>query len=331
MSPMSDYTSHLFSYLPPTQITTLSCGHVIPKQNLLAMPVTKGPTGVELEFVYGKRDTDVMIDELGRALLNLCRVTPDGVVVFFPSYAYLETVVTRWSVSPSSSAASRSASSTTASKSIFDRLSDRKALFRESKVSTGTEDVLQEYAAAIDAGKGGLLLSVVGGKMSEGINFSDRLGRGVIIVGLPFPNANSAEWKAKMEYIEGATMERLSAPTPGIDTESDVSCSAALALEKGVVVGKKRLSEAEKKASAKAAGREFYENGCMRAVNQSIGRAIRHREDYAVIVLLDKRFENARIRDKLPGWIREGLVSGGGNAGFGEVMGGVGGFFRRRS
>ena len=36
------------------------------------------------------------VDELGRTLLNLCRVIPDGLVVFFPSYSYLDDVVKRW-------------------------------------------------------------------------------------------------------------------------------------------------------------------------------------------------------------------------------------------
>ena len=35
-----------------------------------------------------------------------------------------------------------------------------------------------------------------------------------------------------------------------------------------------------------------YENLCMKAVNQSVGRAIRHKEDYAAILFLDHRFYN---------------------------------------
>ena len=80
-----------------------------------------------------------------------------------------------------------------------------KRLERPRKPSSGreregsVETVLEEYAKAIDTGRGGLLLSVVGGKMSEGINFSDCLGRCVVIVGLPFPNIMSAEWKGTIK------------------------------------------------------------------------------------------------------------------------------------
>ena len=38
------------------------------------------------------------------------------------------------------------------------------------------------------------------------------------------------------------------------------------------------------------AGRAHYEALCMRAVNQSIGRAIRHSRDFAAIVLADARW-----------------------------------------
>lgn len=155
----------------------------------------------------------------------------------------------------------------------------KKILYESREAATTTDALLQEYTEAVESGSGALLLSVVGGKLSEGINFSDRLGRGVLIIGLPFPNIRSAVWQAKIRYIEEKTV-KLSSGT-----------------------------ELAKKASAAAAGRDFYENSCMRAVNQCIGRAIRHVNDYAAIVMIDRRYDSSRIQGKLPGWIRGSLVS----------------------
>ena len=51
------------------------------------------------------------------------------------------------------------------------------------------------------------------------------------------------------------------------------------------------------------AGREYYTNLCMKAVNQSIGRAIRHRADYAAMLMLDQRYATRTVVDRLPKWI----------------------------
>lgn len=53
------------------------------------------------------------------------------------------------------------------------------------------------------------------------------------------------------------------------------------------------------------AGNEYYENSCMKAVNQCIGRAVRHINDYATVILLDRRYSNKM--KSLPGWIQRTL------------------------
>lgn len=45
----------------------------------------------------------------------------------------------------------------------------------------------------------------------------------------------------------------------------------------------------------------------MKSVNQCIGRAVRHREDYACVLLLDGRYERGNTKNALPGWIKRSL------------------------
>jgi chromosome transmission fidelity protein 1 len=225
--------------------------------------------------------------------VKLCELIPDGVVAFFPSYDYLRHILDKW----------RKCEVAGTNQTIVSQLERRKKLFYEMPdKSDNTEDILQEYSKTIDSGSGALLLSVVGGKLSEGINFSDKLGRAVLIVGLPFPNIRSAVWQAKIQHIEKTSYERNTA-----------------------------LTEGNRKAVAKAEGRDFYENACMRAVNKCIGRAIRHRNDYAAIILMDKRYGTERIQAKLPGWIKRGLATNTSILSASEVRDNIKLFFDRRS
>lgn len=281
MSPMDDYAKHLFAYVPVERLETWSCGHIIPKDNLYVRCLTKSPEGQELDFSFASRGSVSMIDALGSCMIQLAMAIPDGLVVFFPSYAYLDQVSLQWQREK------------VGSMNTWTCLERHKVVLKESKGSSSVDDVLQCYTKAVEGGRGALLMSVVGGKLSEGINFSDKLGRGVVVVGLPFPNIQSAQWRAKIERIERSILDRGGSSAEG-----------------------------------KAAGRDFYENACMRAVNQSIGRAIRHQRDFASILLLDRRYTTPRISNKLPGWIKQGLPKE--NAAFSslELIQGLHEFFR---
>jgi chromosome transmission fidelity protein 1 len=50
-------------------------------------------------------------------------------------------------------------------------------VFREERGGDSADRILAVYGQAIEAGHGAVLFSVVGGKMSEGINFKDDMGR----------------------------------------------------------------------------------------------------------------------------------------------------------
>jgi chromosome transmission fidelity protein 1 len=131
------------------------------------------------------------MDEVGSSIANLCNVIPDGIVCFFPSFTYLDQVYKRWATADNGN--------------ILKQIERKKKIFKEPRESNQVETTLRDYALQIgtpDKNTGALLLCVVNGKMSEGINFSDSLGRGVIMIGLPFANRGSVELIEKMKYAQ---------------------------------------------------------------------------------------------------------------------------------
>lgn len=181
---------------------------------------------------------------------------------------------------------------------LMEKLKSRKRVFSEPQDAGQIEAVLREYSEAIHR-TGALLFAVVGAKLSEGLNFTDDLARAVLIIGLPFANLASPELRERMSYVNRLEQQ--------LRAKGD-------AVTKGA-------------SATKDAATELYENMCMNAVNQSIGRAIRHRGDWASLILIDGRYASSRIRNKLPKWI-------GGNTTvtetFGQAMREMGKFFREK-
>ncbi|EAN79885.1 helicase-like protein [Trypanosoma brucei brucei TREU927] len=60
-------------------------------------------------------------------------------------------------------------------------------------------------------------------------------------------------------------------------------------------------------AQRRYSGEEWYVNDAVRAVNQALGRCIRHSRDFGAMVLLDDRFEQMNLQQSLSRWCREEL------------------------
>lgn len=188
MQPFSEYNDHLFNPLgiANERVEFFTCGHVIAKENLLAIALSEGPTNIGLEYTFSNRNSSNLLDETGRILTNVCNVVKGGIVCFFSSYDYEEKVFNHLL------------------KNGFIKSIENKnrRVFREPKQSSEIRKVLSDYAYTIQCQKkGALLFSVVGGKMSEGINFNDDLGRCIIMFGLPYANIKSPELQEKMNYL----------------------------------------------------------------------------------------------------------------------------------
>ncbi|KAK1312301.1 DNA repair helicase UVH6 [Acorus calamus] len=177
------------------------------------------------------------IEELGRLVCNLVTVVPEGIVVFFSSFEYEGQVYEAWK-----------------SSGILTRILQKKHLFREPRSNVNIEKVLREYKESIISSSrtskeepilhGALLLAIVGGKISEGINFSDGFGRCIVMVGLPYPSLTDVELMERVRHLDG--LGKSTAPKP---TENDKICSGFEILRR-----------------CNGRGKEYYENLCMKAV-----------------------------------------------------------------
>ncbi|XP_022152609.1 ATP-dependent DNA helicase DDX11 isoform X2 [Momordica charantia] len=310
LQPIEETRERLIPWLLPSQLNFFSCSHIVPPESILPMAVSSGPSGQPFDFSYNTRSSSAIVKELGLLLCNLVTVVPEGIVVFFSSFDYEEQVYGAWKAS-----------------GILDRIMKKKRIFREPRKNTDVESVLREYKENIDglcskdpkqnipSASGALLLAVVGGKISEGINLSDGMGRCIVMVGLPYPSPSDIELMERVKHIEilGNSNSIKSSKFYNEVPSGDVE------------IGLEILRSCKR-------GKEYYENLCMKAVNQSIGRAIRHINDYAAILLVDGRYaSNSSKRsfshpaDKLPKWIKDCLISSTEN--YGEVHRRLSSFF----
>ncbi|KIH57306.1 DNA repair helicase [Ancylostoma duodenale] len=235
---------------------------------LSPLVVARGNDQVAMTSRFEQRSDVAVIRNYGNLVLEMAAVVPDGMVVFFTSYVYMESVIAVWY-----------------EQHVIDELMKSKLLFIETNDALETSVALEKidhlgqcmfrYVDACDSGRGACLFSVARGKVSEGIDFSHHLGRCVIMLGIPYVYTESRILRARLEYLRDQF---------GIK-END-----------------------------------FLTFDAMRHTAQCMGRALRGKTDYGLMIFADKRFSRQDKRGKLPRWMQEYLEPASTNLSIDEAV-----------
>ncbi|XP_034029355.1 regulator of telomere elongation helicase 1 [Thalassophryne amazonica] len=248
LSPLSSFTSEMRISFP----VRLENSHVIERDQIFVGVIDRGPDGVLLSSAFDRRFVPENMASLGNTVANLSRVVPHGLLVFFPSFPLMEKTLQFWKENGHA-----------------DRIENTKSIFVEPKGKGTFTEVIDGYYTKVSdpTSKGGTFFAVCRGKASEGLDFADVFGRGVIITGLPFPPKMDPKVILKMQFLDEMRGKK--------------------------IPGEQYLT-----------GQEWYRQQAYRAVNQAIGRVIRHKEDFGAIFLCDQRFKAADVRSHLPSWVK---------------------------
>ena len=153
---------------------------------------------------------------------------------------------------------------------LWQKLEEKKLCFVEPR--SGKDAMEECMCSYLEAAKtgGAILFAVFRGKISEGVDFSDHNARAVFIVGIPYPAFKDLKVSLKRAYQD----------------------------------------ERKKCHTNSLSGSEWYSQQAYRALNQALGRCIRHRHDYGAIFLVDSRYcNNPIVVNQLSKWVRQSVKS----------------------
>lgn len=277
---------------------TLENPHVISHDQIFVGVLQKGPSNYKLNSSYQTRSDPTYQTDLGNAIVNFSRLFRGGMLVFFPSYAVMEQCLDFWSRSRAHTHQGQQGLS------IQERISQNKHVVIEPRRTTDLQECMDCYYHHVklsrERGRGGaVFFAVCRGKVSEGLDFADDNGRAVIITGIPYAAARDPKVMLKKEYQTRAA---------ATSTCGSSACTTGTAAIRPIN------------------GEEWYKQQALRAVNQAIGRVIRHKDDFGAILLCDERFGSQVCH--LSKWLRPHARC---YSKYGEAYGSLMKFFKGKS
>ena len=145
------------------------------------MVITRGSDQVAVSSQFEVRSEPAVVRNYGNLLIEFAKVVPDGIACFFPSYIYMESIISMWE-----------------RMGMLTEMLKYKLVFIETPDAAETTLALENYKLACNNGRGAILLSVARGKVSEGIDFDHNYGRAVLMFGIPYVYTQSRILKVKI-------------------------------------------------------------------------------------------------------------------------------------
>lgn len=146
--------------------------------------VSENPDPTKMTTSFSTRNDTSVVRNYGSLLINFSMTVPDNIVCFFPSYIYMEEMVTLWSET-----------------GIISEILKNKLLFIETPDPRETALALENFRNACDNGRGAIFLGVARGKVSEGVDFEDGYARAVIMLGVPFVYTESPSLRERLRFL----------------------------------------------------------------------------------------------------------------------------------
>lgn len=161
--------------------------HVVTNQQVCIKIISNGPDGQPLNSSFQNRNDPKYIMSLGMTIMNIARVVPNGMLIFFSSYPVMMNCQREWQLSE-----------------IWSSLNQMKPIFVEPKTREAFSNCMTEFyvKAKSPDNKGAIFMAVCRGKVSEGLDFADVNGRAVLVTGLPYPPFKDPRIVLKKKYLD---------------------------------------------------------------------------------------------------------------------------------
>ena len=155
--------------------------------------LTNGIKSSRIDFSWKNRDNVKIFQEFGETVIDIAKKIPGGILIFFPSFLMINSLMKFWE-----------------KHSIFSQIRKYKSVFIEANSRGETKRRLESYEFDVNSNKGSIFIGTSVGHAIHNFNFSNNGARCIIIAGVPFGNRTEIKRNLVMASFNQRHLKKLS-------------------------------------------------------------------------------------------------------------------------